>query len=244
MLHAIKIRLYLNKEQTIDMNKLFGCNRFVYNQCLDYKISEYNEEGINVSLKDLQKYFHGTLRKEYEWLQEQNTKVLKQSIRDLIQAYDNFFSHGKGFPKFKARSNEQKVRFPKDAVSKNTFNEEESRINLTKTFRGLKFRCSDRDKEYLFRNKEKIRSITITKTKSGKYFASVLVDGDILRVKHKPTNKVISFDLGIKSLMIFDNGETIENPKWIRNDEQQLKRLQRQLSRKEIGSNNREKARK
>ena len=93
MLRALKIRLYPNKEQEQAMNKLLGCYRFVYNQMLALKQQEYNENKKSLPLSDLSKYFHGTLLKDeqYEWLKEQNTKVMKQSIRQMLSAYDKFF---------------------------------------------------------------------------------------------------------------------------------------------------------
>lgn len=244
MLKGIKIRLYLNKEQITKINQLLGSNRFVYNQCLAFKKSRYENEKLNTSFSDLGKYFHGDLRSEYEFLKEHNTKVLKQSIINLEQAYSNFFKLNKGFPKFKSKHFEQRCRFPIDAISKNTFNEETSSLNLTKTIRDLKFECSDRDKKYLFKNKKSIRSVTIIKTKTGKYFGSILIDGELLRNNiKKPINNSIGIDLGIKSLLTFSDGTSIDNPKWIRSNEKQLKKLQRQLSKKVKGSNNRNKAR-
>ena len=75
----------------------------------------------------------------------------------MEQSYKNFFEQHKGFPKFKTKHDEQKVRFPRDAVSLRTFNEEKSLINLTLTIKDLKFKCSDRDKNYLYKNKKKIK---------------------------------------------------------------------------------------
>ena len=243
MLKGVKVRLYPDDVQTNNLNKLLGSCRFVYNHCLDFKILNYQTDKTNISFSDLGHYFHQDLRNNNEWLKEHNTKVLKQAIINLDSAYKNFFKQNKGFPKFKAKHDEQKARFPKEAISKKTFDEETSKLNLTTTVKGLKFKCSDRDKRYLYKNKESIKSITITKTKTGKYFASILVDGDLLRVMHKPINGSIGIDLGIKTLMVFSNGETIDNPKWIRSNEKQLKKLQKQLSKKEKGSNNRDKAR-
>ncbi len=242
MLKAIKIRLYLNNEQTNMINRLFGSYRFVYNQCLAYKKLNYETDKKNTSLSDLGYYFHGGLRNEYSWLREHNTKVLKQSIINLELAYKNFFKLHKGFPKFKSKHNEQKIRFPQDAVASKTFDEEFSRLNLTKTIKGLKFECSDRDKQYLYKNKQSIKSVTITKTKSGKYFASILIDGDLLRIV-KESNKSVGIDLGIKTLLTLSDGKTIDNPKWIRSNQKQLKKLHRQLSKKVKGSNNRNKSR-
>ena len=242
MLKAIKIRLYPNTTQENTLNSLLGSYRFVYNQCLSFKKERYETNKENTSLSDLGHHFHQALRSEYEWLKEHNTKVLKQSIINLEQAYKNFFKQGRGFPKFKSRYDEQKVRFPGEAVASKTFDEEKSKLNLTKTINGLKFECSDRDKSYLYKNSRGIKSVTITKTKSGKFFASILIDGDLLREINKPVNASIGIDLGIKSLLILSDGTSIDNPKWIRTNEKKLKRLHRQLSKKVKGSNNRHKA--
>lgn len=243
MLKAIKIRLYLNKTQENKLNSLLGSYRFVYNQCLAYKKSRYESEKLNTNLSDLGHYFHQDLRNEYKWLTEHNTKVLKQSIINLEQAYTNFFKQGKGFPKFKSKHDEQKARFPQEAVASKTFDEDNTRLNLTKTINGLKFECSDRDKNYIYTNKEKIKSVTITKKKCGHYYATILIDGDLLRNVVQSINKSIGIDLGIKSLLTLSDGISIENPKWIRNNEKRLKKLQKQLSKKQKGSNNRNKLR-
>ncbi len=108
MLKAIKIRLYLNDKQKHKINSLFGSYRFVFNQCLSYKKQRYDSNKQNTSLSDLGHFFHSNLRTEYIWLKEHNTKVLKQSIINLEQAYKNFFKRHKGFPKFKSKNNEQK----------------------------------------------------------------------------------------------------------------------------------------
>ena len=233
----------MNKTQEKQINSLLGSYRFVYNQCLAHKKNLYEIEKKNTSLSDLGHYFHQDLRTEFPWLKEHNTKVLKQSILNLEIAYKNFFKLHKGFPKFKSRHDEQNIRFPQEAISSKTFNEEYSKLNLTTTIKGLKFECSDRDKQYLYKNKQGIKSVTITKTKSGKYFATVLIDGDLLRNVSKPINNIIGIDLGIKTLLSFSNGETIDNPKWIRTNQKQLKKLHKQLSKKVKGSNNRNKAR-
>lgn len=242
MLKAVKIRIYPNKTQENTLRSLIGSYRFVFNQCLSYKKERYETEKKNTSLSDLGHHFHQTLRGEYEWLKEHNTKVLKQSIINMEQAYKNFFKQKKGFPKFKSRYDEQKVRFPQEAVSSNTFNEEESRLNLTKAICGLRFECSDRDRAYLYKNKLGIKSITILKTKTDKFFASILIDGDLLRDIENPIRESVGIDLGIKSLLSLSDGTSVDNPKWIRSNERQLKKLHRQLSKKVKGSNNRHKA--
>ena len=82
MLRAVKIRLYPNEAQATMFNKLLGCYRFVYNQCLALKQEAYNRDKSNLGLCELSKFFHGTVLKDeqYAWLKEQNTKVMKQAI--------------------------------------------------------------------------------------------------------------------------------------------------------------------
>jgi putative transposase len=242
MLKAIKIRLYLNKEQENNVNSLLGSYRFIYNQCLNFKIERYQNDKKNTSLSDLGKFFHGELRNNFDWLKDHNTKVLKQSIINLEVAYKNFFKQKKGFPKFKSKHDVQKARFPQEAVSSKTFNEKYSRLNLTKTINNLKFKCSDKDKKYLYSNKQNIKSITISKNKSGRYYATILIDSEITKIVNT-SDKIVGIDLGIKTLLSFSNGETIDNPKWIRKNEVKLKKLQKQLSKKVKGSNNRNKLR-
>ena len=114
MLRAIKIRLYPNKEQATMFNKLLGCYRVVYNQCLSRKIESYKNEGKTENLSTLGQFVHHELLKNdnFIWLREQNTKVLKQAVKDMLTAYKNFFEQHTGYPKFKSKhDNKQSCRF-------------------------------------------------------------------------------------------------------------------------------------
>lgn len=245
MFRALKIRLYPNKEHEQTINQLLGCYRVVYNQMLYFKKKEYEDNKINLSLTDLSKYFHGTLLKneKYIWLNEQNTKVLKQAIRQMLTAYDRFFKLHTGYPKFKTKKDKQSALFPIDAISKkNTF--KERKITLIKSLKDIKFRCSDLYLERLQRYKDKIRSATISKTKSGKYFLSILMDIPQDKfVKFKQTGKSVGIDLGVKDFVITSDDKKFENEHFFKKEEKKLKKLQHQLSRKVKGSNNRNKAR-
>jgi len=236
MLRAIKIRLYPSKTQEGYISSLLGSYRFVYNQCLALKKEKYTEEGINYGLKDLGNYFHQDLTKneEYLWLKEHNTKVLKQSVVNLLDSYKRFFVNGAGFPKFKSKhDNSQSCRFPSEAISKRN-DYESGRLTLIKQLKGIKFKCSDRYKSYLNEFKSNIRSATLTKTKSGKYFLSILVDGDLMKGASNPSNDFIGLDLGIKDFIIDSNGNTVENIKIKRNNKKKLAKLHRELSRKDM----------
>ncbi len=253
MNYSIKARIYPNKEQKSLLAELFGCYRFTYNQCLAFRKNLYEEDkarkdkGEEIEkrpsiMSQMGKLFHGTLRKEKEFLLKHNTKVLKQAIRNLDAAYQGFFKGNTGFPKFKSKSDKQTARFPVDAVSKNTFDEEGSRLSLTKTIFGLKFECSNRDKQFLFANKDKICSITMSKNAANEYHASILVDAPIQRKTVAPKGDFVGIDLGVKTLLVISNGEEVGNPKLLQKSERQLKRLQRNISKKVKGSKNRKRA--
>lgn len=245
MLRAIKIRLYPNKEQELKLNKVLGCYRYVYNQMLALKQKEYNENKKSLGLTDLSKYFHGTLLKDeqYEWLKEQNTKVMKQSIRQMLSAYDKFFKQHKGFPKFKSKKNKHSALFPIDAISrKNKFNDR--KITLTQPLKDIRFRCSDLYFKRLQTYKEGIRSATLSKTKSGNYFLSILIELPQEKIiRFAQTNKHVGIDLGVKDFVITSDGEVFENKHFFKSQEKKIVKLQRQLSKKQKGSNNRNKQR-
>ena len=245
MLRAIKVRLYPNKEQELNLNKVLDCYRFVYNQMLALKQKEYNENKKSLGLTDLSKYFHGTLLKDeqYAWLKEQNTKVMKQSIRQMLSAYDKFFKQHNGFPTFKSKKDKHSALFPLEAISKgNKFNDR--KITLTKPLKDIRFRCSDLYFKRLQAYKEGIRSATLSKTKSGNYFLSILIELPQEEIiKFGQTNEHVGIDLGVKDFVITSDGEVFENKHFFKSQEKKIKKLQRQLSKKQKGSNNRDKQR-
>ena len=240
MLRAIKVRLYPNKTQEQTLNKVLGCYRFVYNHMLAHKQEAYNTDKTNLKLKELSKYFYNELRKDekYTWLKEQNTKVMDQAIRQMLTAYEKFFNEHKGFPKFKSKRDKQSALFPIGAISKkNTF--DVRKITLTTKLKNISFRCSDIYHKRLQRYKDNIRNATLSKTKSGNYFLSILMDiPQTELVKFKKTNKEVGIDLGVKDFVITSDGKKFENKHFFKKDERKLNRLQRQLSKKHKGSNN------
>ena len=245
MLRAIKIRLYPNKTQEQELNKVLGCYRFVYNQTLARKQEAYKTDKTNLGLNELSRWFHGTLRKseQYPWLNEQNAQVMQQAIRQMDGAYQKFFKRGKGFPKFKSKKDKQSALFSQQAISKrNTF--ETRHISLIKSLKNIKFRCSDLNFRRLQQHKDCIRSATLSKTKSGNFFLSILMElPECEFVKFKKTNKQVGIDLGVKDFVITSDGEVFENKHFFKREELKIKRLQRKLSKKVKGSNNRNKQR-
>lgn len=243
MLRAVKIRLYPNKEQATMINKLLGCCRVVYNQCLNRKIESYKNDGKSENLSTLGKFIHHELLKDdnFIWLREQNTKVLKQAMRDMLSAYKNFFERHTGYPKFKSKhDNKQSCRFDLGAISRR--NDYTTYHLSLANIRNIKFRCNEKYARYLQKHHDDIRHATLSKLPCGEYYLSILVDGDLTH-KVKETDAVVGIDLGIKDFVITSDGEVFENLHFKKSQSNKIKRLQRQLSKKDKGSNNRNKAR-
>ena len=243
MLRAIKIRLYPNTTQATQINKLLGCYRFVYNQCLARKINSYKENKVSENLSTLGQFVHHELLKDdnFIWLREQNTKVLKQAVIDMLDTYKNFFEKHTGYPKFKSKKdNKQSCRFELGTISKrNVYTD--YKLSLA-NIKNIKFRCSKKYAEYLQKHKANIRQATLTKLPCGEYYLSILVDGDLTH-KVKESHNIIGIDLGIKDFIVTSDGEVFENLHFKKNESKKLIRIQKQLSRKQNGSNNRNKSR-
>ena len=243
MLRAIKIRLYPNTTQATQINKLLGCYRFVYNQCLARKINSYKENKVSENLSTLGQFVHHELLKDdnFIWLREQNTKVLKQAVIDMLDAYKNFFEKHTGYPKFKSKKdNKQSCRFELGTISKrNVYTD--YKLSLA-NIKNIKFRCSKKYAEYLQKHKANIRQATLTKLPCGEYYLSILVDGDLTH-KVKESHNIIGIDLGIKDLTITSNGEKFENKQFYRKQENKLKILNRKFAKTQKDSNNHQKIR-
>ena len=243
MLRAIKIRLYPNVTQATQINKLLGCYRVVYNQCLARKIKSYEENKVSENRTTLSHFIHHELLKDdnFVWLREQNTKVLKQAVNDMLSAYKNFFERHTGYPRFKKKKdNKQSCRFELGAISKRN-DYTTYKLSLA-NIKNVKFRCSKKYAEYLQKHKENIRQATLTKLPCGEYYLSILIDGDLTH-KVKESHHTIGIDLGVKDFIVTSDGEVFENLHFNKNKSNKIKRLQKQLSRKENNSNNRNKVR-
>ena len=244
MLRAVKIRLYPNKTQAEQFNKLLGCHRFVYSQCLARKINSYRENKVSENLSTLGKFIHHELLKDdnFIWLREQNTKVLKQAVNDMLSAYKNFFNQHNGFPKFKSkRDNKQSCRFEIGAISKR--NDYTTYHLSLANIKNVKFKCNKKYAEYLQKHKQNIKQATLSKLPCGEFYLSILVDGSLTHKGLQDTDNAVAIDLGIKDFVFTSDGEVFDNLHFKKSQLNKIKRLQRQLSRKVKGSNNRNKTR-
>lgn len=232
-LKAYKYRLYPNKQQQELLSKHFGCCRWVYNYALAKKIELYTKEKKTLSRFEIQKDLVSMKHtEETEWLKEVNSQSLQASLVNLDQAYTRFFREKKGFPKFKSKHGKQSCRFPQ----KTNVDFDSGKLYVMKFREGIK--CK------FHRHFEgTIKTVTISKTKTDKYFASILVEETVpeLQRENPDINKAIGIDLGIKEFAVCSNGKRFENPKYLKNSLQKLKKEQRRLSRKCKGSNRRNK---
>lgn len=230
MLDVLKVRIYPNKEQEISLAKNFGCSRFVWNFYLNKTNTQYEETGKGMTYCQMAKDLTQLKKQsDYEWLQESTAAVLQQSLKNLESALLNFFSKRTGFPKFKSKHSKQSIRFPESCSIKDS---------------GLKLPKLGIVKASLSKNVNgKIKSVTVSKTSTDKYFAAILFETEDLASTKQ--GKISGIDLGLTSLITVFDGETCYKVDPIKPTKKYAKRLrirQKTLSRKVKGSNNRRKA--
>lgn len=199
------------------------------------KITTYKERKETLGNVYLTNLMKSELKEEHEWLSDVNSQSLQSALRNLDTAYTNFFRNTKavGFPRFKSRKDRQSFLCPQHC-----------RVDFKK--RTITIPKSKDIPAVLHRKfKGAVKTITISLTPSGKYFASVLVDTAIQELTVTPIqgDTSLGIDLGIKSLAVCSDGRTFDNPKNLQKNLDRLKLLQKRLSRKQKGSANRNKAR-
>jgi putative transposase len=230
MLKAFKFRIHPSEDQKAQLAKAFGCCRFVYNKGLEYRKNIYEAQKKSVSYNTLCTEFLIPLKKEFEFLQESQAQSLQQSLRHLDHAYASFFRRVKkgekpGFPKFKSKLSRQSLSFPQNVKV------QLSSIMIPKIGKVLAVVHRKFDGN--------IKTCTVSKERTGKYFISILVD-DRLPAPPKVSfnGKQIALDLGIKNFLTDSNGNIISNPKFYDKYLDKIKKVQRKLSLKTKGSNN------
>ena len=230
MMKAYKFRLYPTKSQETLIAKSIGCNRFVYNYFLAKRKEAYEKYDAMINYNSCSALLT-KLKKELPWLKEPDSTSLQSTLKDLDFAYQKFFKEKKGYPKFKSKKNP--VQSYTSKCNNSSVRIIDNIIKLPKI--GLVKFAKSREVE------GKIISATIRHNPSGKYFVSVLADVEIQQLP--ATGQSVGVDLGIKDFAILSTGEKISNPKYYRKMERKLAKLQQSLSRKQKGSNNRNKAR-
>ena len=234
MLKAYKYRIYPSKNQEEFLKIHFGACRFVYNWALEQKIKTYQQSKKSISRFDLQRILVHEIKPANIWLKTTNSQALLASLVNVESAFTKFFREKTGFPNFKSRKNPvQSFQLPQHY----TIDFDTNTIKLPK--------IGD-IKAVLHRQfKGEMKTATVSRSSTGKYYISILVDNEI----ELPTKQIFSesttigVDVGIKDFAVISNGEKIENPKYLKNSLKRMKCLQKRVSKKVKGSNNRNKAR-
>ena len=231
-----KFRIYPNEQQSMQMQKIFGCTRFVYNYYLAMRKKVYEESKETFNFYDCALDMT-KLKKDHVWLFDADSSSLQSSLKNLDGAFNDFFRRVKkgkppGYPKFKS-----KKEWCKSYTSKNSHNNIRMSGNYIRMPKVGLVKCA------VSRMVEgRILSATVSQNPSGKYFVSVsCTDVDIK--PFEKTGAIAGIDLGLKELAITSDGQHFQNPKYFVKSQKKLAKLQRELSRKPKGSANREKAR-
>jgi len=219
MLKAFEYRLYPNKEQVELINKHIGSARFIYN--IGLEVSNVSNENKTTAFdrNDLIKQIPG-LKKDVEWLKEINSQSLQAPIRNLDNAFKRFFKKTSGYPKFKSKwSGKQSFHIPQNIYF------DDGKLSIPKFREGIKI-------ELHRKTKGDIRFATISRRPTGKYYVSIVYDTGVGR-KPKPPIKAettVGIDLGIKDFMVSSEGDKVNNPRYLKNNESKLKFTQRKYS--------------
>lgn len=226
MYKAYKYRIYPTQEQAELINKTIGCARFVYNALLADAKKQYEETGKS-KIKT-----PASLKNEYEWLKEVDSLALCNSQLHIQTAYKNFFNKTAKFPEFHSKHK------GKQSYTTNSINDsiriEKGKLKLPKL--GL-------IKIVLHRFcKGKIKSVTVSRTPTNKYFVSILTEQIPEIIEKDTTNeKVLGIDMSYKELAVYSDGTKAKYPMYYRKSQKKLAHVQRNFSRTKVGSKRHEK---
>jgi putative transposase len=206
-----------------------GACRFVYNLCLDYRQTLWQQHHVNISKYDVQKEL-AILKQDYAWIEQVNAQTLQEVVERLWGAYDGFFKAGRGYPRF-ARKGQYRSLVFKQTVKLHSAT---CTVQLPK-FGKVKYRNSRP-----LPPDAVIKKAAVSEQADG-WYVSLSVETDVAPwpVAH---NASVGVDVGVKALATLSTGESLPNPKHLKQAQHKLARLQRAVSRKKKGSSNRKKA--
>lgn len=228
MYKAYRYRIYPTQEQAILINKTIGCARFVYNALLSDAKKQYEETGKS-KIKT-----PASLKTEYEWLKEVDSIALCNSQLHLQSAYKNFFSKTARFPEFHSKHKGKQSYTTNNSSGQLRFENGMLRLPKVGFVKIVLHRFC----------KGKIKSITISRTSTNKYFASILTEQtpDVIE-KDTTQEKVLGIDMSFKELAVYSDGTKAKYPMYYRKAQKRLAHLQRNFSRTKNDSKRHEKAR-
>lgn len=221
---SYKFRIYPDVTQQQLLSQTFGCVRLIWNEL----VANFNSYGSDAFVDRLSEK---QVKDKYEFMSGVSAASLQQKRMDFSETKRQYFNK-------KRKTLLGRMRFKKKGVSNDSYrlpnqkfslNQENSTIRLEKIgyVPVILDRAIPEDAEY--------RSVTVSRSKSNKYYVSVLVktNAHLLPL----TGKSVGIDLGLKDLLVCSNGDVVNNPRWFRESQSNLARAQRHLSRKQKGSN-------
>jgi len=227
---AYKYRLYPTAEQKIMFTKTFGCVRFIYNKMLNDRINYYKETGKRLNNTPAQ------YKDEYPWLKEVDSLALANAQLNLNKAYSNFWKNRKHFgrPRFKSKK-AGKVSYSTNN-QRGSIRIEGNKIKLPRV--GWVKLCLHRP---LMENST-IKTVTISKTPTGKYYISISVE-DENQILHIIPKKFLGLNFAMHGLYVASDEDDADYPNFLRKAKKMLTKAQRKLSKRQKGSHNRSKQR-
>ena len=232
MLKTYKYRLYPDDNQKDFLSRQFGCCRFVYNWGLELKTKSWQADKKGISIYEIANKLP-ELKKEKPWLTEVCSQPLQQSLFHLEKGFTSFFRKRTRYPRFKSKWDKQAAAFPQH-------------VSVEFSSGTMLFPKLGRVRAVFSRMfSGTVKTVTVTKTPTGKYFASVLVEDErqVPNPVPETEERAVGIDLGLKDFLTLSTGEKVENPKYFDKEFKRLACLQRRLSKKKKGSANRNKAR-
>ncbi|UYM15154.1 RNA-guided endonuclease InsQ/TnpB family protein [Endozoicomonas euniceicola] len=236
MLRATKVRIYPTSEQAEFLDRQFDAVRFVWNKALAIKVHYYKVRGQSLSPKKHLKPLLAKAKKsrKYSWLKNADSIALQQATINLDTAFQNFFNPKlqARFPRFKKKHGKQSsYHCTSVSVGDNWIKIPKCKPIRAKVHREIV---------------GKVKSVTLSRTLTGKYFASILADDtqeQPKQIDNLEANQVVGVDMGITDLAITSTGHKTGNPRFLKKAQRNLKRKQQALSRCKKGSKGRHKAR-
>lgn len=238
MKRGYKYKIKPTCKQKKQLMQAFGCTRFIYNWGLDRKIKAWTEEHKSLTYIQLAKELTELKsHEEYKWLRDVPNECLQQSLRNLDNAYTNFFKAKKRFPKFKSK---RKSKSCAKYINSVHFDFDNWKVKIPKC--GWVKLCKNRTFD---QNQCKQGTLTVYMDKCGEFWCTILVDDNI---EPKPKAKFfgktsVGIDLGIKDFAILSDGTRFSNPKYFENAMKRLRVLERRFSRTVKGSKRHERMR-
>ena len=226
---AYKFRIYPSENQAKLIEKTFGCVRLIYNCDLLYRYHTYKKEGKSKSLLVTE------YKKDFEFLKEVDSLALANAKLNLDKAFKNFFAKRSRYPKFKS-----KKRFKQSYTTNNINNNiriEGSLIKLPK----LGFVKVNIHRPI---KSGKLKNVTVSRDSLGDYYVSINIEYDLVKPELVKPKKILGLDYKSDGLYADSEGNIANNPKWYRKSQAKLRKLQKDLSRKQKNSFNYERNKK